>query len=341
MMPRNEYAELKHRVQQAGLLEKDPRVATRAILINFALFALCVAIFAWFRNGWIVALNAVFLSFISGQWGFVMHESGHRQMFHRSWLNVTVGMLHANLLLGISYGYWVRKHNQHHAHPNHEDHDPDIDIPVLAFSAEQALEKRGIARFIVKHQALFFLPLLCFQATSMHLYAIYILMKEPPRYRWLELGLIAIHWMVYIGVPLFFLGPWLTLLIVLVRQALSGLYMASVFAPNHKGMLIVDDGMELDFLRMQVLTARNIVSHPVTDMWYGGLNYQIEHHLFPTVPRNKQRQLQGIIKTFCAERNIAYYETSMINSYREILQYLHEVGAPLREPDAPLLSRQG
>jgi len=340
-MSRNEYAELKQRVQQAGLLEKQPLAATAAILFNFALLALCIAIFAWFRNPWIVALNAVFLSFISGQLGFVMHESGHRQMFRHSWLNVVVGMLHANLLLGISYGYWVRKHNQHHAHPNHEDHDPDIDIPILAFSPEQALEKRGLARFIVKYQAFLFLPLLFFQATSMHMYAIYILIKEPPRYRWLELGLIALHWALYIGLPLYFLGPWLTLIIVLVRQALSGLYMASVFAPNHKGMLVVNDDMELDFLRMQVLTARNITSHPITDMWYGGLNYQIEHHLFPTVPRIKQRQLQGIIKTFCAERNIAYYETSMLNSYREILQSLHEVSAPLRTPKAPLLPHQG
>ncbi len=340
-MPRNEYAELKLRVQQAGLLEKQPVAATLAILLNFALLALCIAIFAWSRNPWIVALNAVFLSFISGQWGFVMHESGHRQMFRRSWLNVAVGMLHANLLLGISYGYWVRKHNQHHAHPNHEDHDPDIDIPILAFSPEQALEKRGVARWIVKYQAFLFLPLLFFQATSMHVYALYILIKDPPRQRWLELGLIAAHWLLYIGAPLYFLGPWLTLIIVVVRQALSGLYMASVFAPNHKGMLIVDDAMEIDFLRMQVLTARNITSHPVTDMWYGGLNYQIEHHLFPTVPRTKQRQLQGIIKAFCAERNIPYYETSMLNSYREILQYLHQISAPLRTPKAPLLPREG
>lgn len=340
-MPRNEYAALKQRVQQAGLLEKQPLAATMAILLNFVLFALCVAIFAWFRNPWIVVLNTVFLSFISGQWGFVMHEAGHRQMFRHSWINVVVGMLHANLLLGISYGYWVRKHNQHHAHPNHADHDPDIDIPILAFSPEQAAEKRGLARWIVKYQAFLFLPLLFFQATSMHVYAVYILFKDPPRYRWIELGLIAMHWLVYIGVPLYFLGPWLTLLIVVVRQALSGLYMASVFAPNHKGMLIVDDTMEIDFLRMQVLTSRNITSHPITDMWYGGLNYQIEHHLFPTVPRNKQHQLQAVIKAFCAEHDIPYYETSMINSYREILQYLHEISVPLRAPKTPLVPRQG
>ncbi len=330
MATSNDYAVLKGRVQQAGLLEKAPGSALMRILINFGCLALCITIFAFFRNPWIVLLNAVFLSFISGQIAFVMHDAGHRQMFRKSWQNVFVGMTHSNLLLGVSYGYWIRKHNQHHANPNHVDMDPDIDIPIIAFSPEQALEKRGFARLIVKYQAFLFMPLLCLQATSMHLYALYILIKDPPRNRWLELGLIAAHWGLFLGLPLFFLGPWATLIIFLVRQALSGLYMASVFAPNHKGMLMLDEDSNLDFLRTQVLTARNIKPHPVTDFWYGGLNYQIEHHLFPTTPRGNLRELQEIIKTFCHERNISYYETSAVNSYREILQYLHLVSAPLR-----------
>ncbi len=334
-MPRNDYAELKQRVLIAGLLEKQPRAALIAILINFALLALCFAIFAWFRNPWIVVLNAVFLSFISGQFGFILHEAGHRQMFQHAWQNLVVGLLHANLLLGVSYGYWVRKHNQHHAHPNHVDLDPDVDIPVVAFSPEQALEKRGLARLIVKYQAFLFLPLLLLQGTSMQLQALSTLIKNPPRHRWLELSLIAGHWLLYLGLPLYFLGPLATVLIVVVRQGLTGFYLASVFAPNHKGMPLVDEHTELDFLRMQVLTSRNIKAAPFTDLWYGGLNYQIEHHLFPTVPRNNLRQLQAIIKAFCAEHDIDYYETSILTSYREILHYLHEVSAPLRAPTAP------
>ncbi|MDP8950858.1 MAG: fatty acid desaturase, partial [Actinomycetota bacterium] len=86
-----------------------------------------------------------------------------------------------------------------------------------------------------------------------------------------------------------------------------------------------------DFLRRQVLTSRNVTAHPLTDFWYGGLNYQIEHHLFPSMPRNKLREAQSIVKAFCREHAIAYHETSVLRSYREILQHLHEVGAPLRE----------
>jgi len=329
-MPTNAYAELKRRIIQAGLLERHPRGAATFIGINFVLLALCCAVLALIRHPLGVVAGAVLLSFVSGQWGFVMHEAGHRQMFRQPWQNVVTGMLHGNLLLGVSYGYWVRKHNQHHAQPNHADLDPDIDIPVLAFSPEQVAEKRGVARLIVSRQAFWFLPLMLVQASFMQLYAVYILLSDPPRHRWAELGLIAAHWAVYLGLPLAFLGVWPTVLLVLIRQGLSGLYLASVFAPNHKGMLVVDEHSGLDFLHQQVLTARNIRAHPLTDFWYGGLNYQIEHHLFPTVPRGKLRQLQSMVKIFCAEQSISYYETSMLGSYREILQYLHEISAPLR-----------
>jgi fatty acid desaturase len=80
----------------------------------------------------------------------------------------------------------------------------------------------------------------------------------------------------------------------------------------------------------QILTARNVKAHPVVDFWYGGLNYQIEHHLFPTMAENKLREAQKIVRAFCEEHHILYHETSVVRSYAEILQYLHLISAPLR-----------
>ncbi|MCH7800907.1 MAG: fatty acid desaturase, partial [Chloroflexi bacterium] len=88
---------------------------------------------------------------------------------------------------------------------------------------------------------------------------------------------------------------------------------------------------EMDFLRRQVLTARNVKGHPITDLWYGGLNYQIEHHLFPNMPRNNLKEAQKIIRVFCEEHSISYHETGVVQSVKEILQYLHQESAPLRE----------
>ena len=79
--------------------------------------------------------------------------------------------------------------------------------------------------------------------------------------------------------------PVQALVFIAVHQGLLGLYLGSVFAPNHKGMPILSKDDDSDFLRRQVLTARNVRGGRLTDLLLGGLNYQIEHHLFPSMPR--------------------------------------------------------
>ena len=85
---------------------------------------------------------------------------------------------------------------------------------------------------------------------------------------------------------------WWGVAFVLIHKLSAGLYLGSVFAPNHKGMLITEHNCQIDFLRRQVLTARNVRAGFITDEWYGGLNYQIEHHLFPAMPRGNLPEAQ-------------------------------------------------
>lgn len=326
------YATLKKMIVERGLLEKQPGFLTYKIIVTFAMLLVSVAILFLTDNIWVQLVNAAYLAFVFGQVGFIAHDTGHRQGFHTTKQNDFFGLIHGNLLVGMSYGWWMDKHNQHHAHPNREDTDPDIAIPVIAFSEKAALEKRGIPRFIVKYQKFFFLPLLLFEAYSLHVGSIIFFMKKKNwKYRNIEILLFLLHIVGFFTLVLSAIGLWKGIVFLLVQQALFGLYMASVFAPNHKGMLIVGKDEPMDFLRLQVLTARNVKAHPITDFWYGGLNYQVEHHLFPSMARNQLREAQGIIRKFCEERQIAYYETSIINSYVEILDYLHIVSAPLRQ----------
>jgi len=326
------YAALKRLIMEKGLLDKQPGFLIYKILLTAAMWAVSIAILFLTDNLWVQLLNAVYLAFVFGQFGFIAHDTGHRQGFHTTKQNDFFGLLHANLLIGMSYGWWMDKHNKHHAHPNQEDMDPDIAIPVVAFSEKAALEKRGIPRFIVKYQSFFFFPLLLFEAYSLHVgSAIFLIQKKAWKYRWVEILLLVLHFVSYLALIFLALGAWKGLVFILVNQALFGLYMASVFAPNHKGMLIVRKDEVIDFLRLQVLTARNVRAHPITDFWYGGLNYQVEHHLFPSMARNQLREAQVIIHQFCRDLDISYYETSMFHSYVEILEYLHLVSAPLRQ----------
>jgi fatty acid desaturase len=329
-----DYAVLKRRIQEAGLLEKRPAyyalsITTNAVLMTFCLVVLFTAGFVWLQ-----ALAAVGLAFVSGQLGFQLHDSGHRQMFASPGKNALVGLVTADLLLGMSYGWWVQKHNRHHGNPNDVDLDPDIKVGAIAYTDEQAQARRGAGRLAAMYQAYLFFPLTTLLAWSMHVTGLTYLIKEPSRYRRLEFGLLAVHAVAYLGALLYFLGPWSALMVVLIHKGIGGAYMASVFAPNHKGMPQTDSESRLDFVRTQVLTARNVVGHPITDFWYGSLNYQIEHHLFPGMPRLNMRRAQPIIRQFCLERGIEYYETSFIESYRELLGFLNEIGAPLRAEHA-------
>jgi fatty acid desaturase len=113
---------------------------------------------------------------------------------------------------------------------------------------------------------------------------------------------------------------------IAVQQGLLGLYLGLSFAPNHKGMPILDAADNSDFLRRQVLTSRNIRGGPLVDAALGALNYQIEHHLFPSMPRPSLRHAQPIIAQFCRQHGLPYVQTSLIGSYAQTLRHLHAVG---------------
>jgi fatty acid desaturase len=328
----NQYAELKRLIKQRGLLNQQPAYFMGKILLTLGLLAVSLALVLIVDNLWLQLLNAAYLAFVFVQISLIAHDIGHRQLsFRASWKNECITLILGNLSLGISRQWWIDKHNEHHGHPNQLDVDPDVDIPLLAFEEEQALDKRGLARFVVKYQAALIFPLSLLQALSMHRSSIQFLVQEKAKSTLAEALIMGAHFILYFGLLFSVLEPLQALLFIAVHRGLFGMFMVSIFAPNHKAMPVLQRDSQLDFLRRQVLTSRNVIAHPITDFWYGGLNYQIEHHLFPRLPRNKLREAQHIVKDFCRDHSIAYHETSVLQSYREILQHLHEVGAPLRE----------
>jgi fatty acid desaturase len=326
----NEYAELKWLIRRQGLLDKQPAYYTYKILLTSGMLALSLALVLLTDTLWLQLLNAAYLAFIFTQIAFIGHDLGHRQIFHSDRKSALLGLVVGNLILGLSRGWWVDKHNRHHANPNHDELDPDIDFPILAFSEEQARSKRAFARFVVKYQAYLFFPLLMLEAFNMRIHSINFLIQKKGKYLLAEALLLTVHFALYFGLLFYLLGLWSAVLFVIIHQALFGVYLGSVFAPNHKGMPVLDKDTKMDFLRRQVLTSRNLKAHPLTDFLFGPLGCQIEHHLFPTMPRNNQRKAEKIVKAFCREKSIAYHETSVLRSYREILQHLHQVTVPLR-----------
>ena len=328
----NPYADLKRIIKENGLMDRQPTYFGCKIALTLCLLAVGLAMLPILGDSWLQLANAVYLAVVFVQISFLAHDFGHRQFsFRTSWKNTWSTLILGNLLLGMSRQWWIDKHNEHHAHPNQMDVDPDVDIPLLAFEEEQAFEKRGIARFVVKYQAVLIFPLSILQSLSMLRSSVRFLVSEKAQRPLTETFLILVHFAVYFGLLFFILEPLQAVLFIVIHRGLFGLFLVSVFAPNHKAMPLLEQDSEVGFLRRQVLTSRNVLAHPITDFWYGGLNYQIEHHLFPRLPRNKLKEAQPIIKDFCRQYDISYHETSVLQSYREILQHLHEVGGPLRK----------
>jgi fatty acid desaturase len=183
---------------------------------------------------------------------------------------------------------------------------------------------------MAKHQAYLFFPLLLAEGLNLHWAGIQHVWRGDGEPRRLEAVLLTVHFAGYLTAVFTVLSPLTGIVFILVHQGLWGVYMGCSFAPNHKGMPTLTDGHQLDFLRKQVLTSRNVRGRWHVDFALGGLNYQIEHHLFPSMPRPNLRHAQAIVEDFCARHDIDYAQCGLLRSYRHVLRHLHEVGAPLR-----------
>jgi fatty acid desaturase len=330
----SEYTQLSRQIKQAGLLDRRHGWYAAKIGLNLALLAAGWVAFALLGDSWWQLAVAAWLAVVFTQLAFVGHDAGHRQLFRSRRANDLVGLAHANLGVGVSFDWWVAKHNRHHTNPNHEDLDPDISITALAFTPEQASSKHGLVRLIARYQGWLFFPLLVLEAAHLHLASVKAIIGGRGRANVLEGLLLGVHVGVYLGALWLVLQPLQALSFVLVHQGLFGLYLGCAFAPNHKGMPTLTEADQLDFLRRQVLTSRNVTGSRLVDWLLGGLNYQIEHHLFPNMPRPNLRTAQPLIQAFCHQHQLAYAETSLFGSYAQAVRHLHTVGAPLRQPVA-------
>ncbi|MEU9016961.1 acyl-CoA desaturase [Actinomadura sp. NPDC048394] len=334
----SDYAVLSRQVKRAGLLARRPGYYWVKAATNLLFLAAGWVAFVLVGPSWWQLAVAAFLAAAFTQTAFLGHDAGHQQISGSRRVNVLLGRLHGNLLVGLGYGWWVAKHNRHHSHPNQVGRDPDIATGAIAFTRDNAQTRGAPRAWLARRQAWLFFPMLLLEGFHLHLSSVRALVGHgatsradtPGTTRLVEGGLLLVHAAGYLSVLFWVLAPAQAVGFLLLQQGLFGLYLGCSFAPNHKGMPIFGKGDRSDFLRRQVLTARNIRGGRITDFVLGGLNYQIEHHLFPSMPRPNLRRAQALVRAFCAHHDIAYCETSLARSYAQVLRHLHAVGGPLR-----------
>lgn len=328
------YPTLRRDVAAAGLLKRSGWNYVDLFVITAALGAAAIAIVGWAPGAWRFAAIP-FLSLCWMQLGFLGHEAGHNAVFEQTGRNRLLGYLCFPILLGMSFRPWVIRHNLHHAETNVEETDPDLENKLVAFTDAAAREKRGLARFIVRWQAYIFPVLAMFATIGFRIDAwryvateeglIYVTKKYQRERRW-ELVMLTVNAVLWLVLPALILGPWHWLSVLIPAQLIFGVHMASVFAPNHKGMEMYDAERMPSFLEAQVLTSRNVRPNPFIDFMYGGLNYQIEHHLFPTMARRHLGKARQMTIEHCRKAGVPYTEESFVEAWRAIFAELDRIG---------------
>jgi fatty acid desaturase len=340
----SEFSELAHTIRSSGLLRRRYGYYWIKIIgLPLALFA-CLAAFVWIGDTWWQLFMAAAVAVVLTQIAFLGHDAAHRQIFVSGKWNDWISLILGDLIVGMSYGWWQHKHTRHHANPNKLGSDPDIELPVIAVTAESR-EGRQSSRALVwlqAHQGLFFFPILLLEGVSLHASGVRrVTVGEHLDRRWIEIGFLGIRLIGFVVLVFLVLSPGIALVFLAVQLGVFGLYMGVSFAPNHKGMPVVPREVSLDFLRRQVMMSRNIRGSWMLDVAMGGLNYQIEHHLFPSMPRPHLRKAAPIIAAYCREHDVPYTQVGLLTSYAIVVGYINRVGLGERDVFAcPLVEQR-
>jgi fatty acid desaturase len=323
------YAELRRTVIAAGLLKRRYGYYLALTSFCFALLMVSIALpFFLSASFGRSAIASILIGFAMVQVGLIGHDAGHLEIFHGTKKNWLLGQLCWSILTGVSFWYWHDRHNRHHGHTNDMDKDPDIQGGgpfAVAFTEEEAAARHGWRRVLVKYQVVFVLLGLMLYTFAFRAEGwLFAIRKLQSTRRLLEITLLTLNivlWLTFIIA----LG-WRGFGIFLASNVVGSVYFVATISPNHNGMPIWAKGVKLSFLERQVLSSRDLTSHPVWDFLYGGLNYQIEHHLFPTIPRVNLKRAQAIIQPYCEAHGLSYQVADPLTVYWQVFLELRRVG---------------
>jgi fatty acid desaturase len=328
------FTALTRAIHDLGLMRRRYGYYWAKMIGAVAAIVAWVTAFVLIGDSWWQLLSGGVLAIMMTQIAFLGHDAAHRQIFKSGRWNDWISLLIANLLVGISYGWWQRKHNRHHANPNKDGADPDIALAALALTPERATRQRSrLMRWVVAHQGWYFFPLLLLEGLSLHWEGIRrVSGRDKVERRWIEIGFLTFRLGGFLALVFAVLPPEKAIAFLAVQLAGFGFYMGFSFAPNHIGMPLVSARLKLDFLRRQVLMSRNISGGPLMSIFMGGLNYQVEHHLFPSMARPHLRRAQPLVAAYCAAQGVPYTQTSLWRAYRSVIGYLNTVGLRGKDP---------
>lgn len=342
------YRELRAKILAAGLFNASPAFYVYKVLSNFLLVAASIGCAVMTDNFAINMVGAAILALFWQQCGWLAHDFLHHQVFKNRKYGDLMGIIVGNICQGFSVQWWKSKHNAHHAVPNlhasspeASDGDPDIDtMPILAWTLRMAESAKAseTGRFMIRWQAFFYFPALLFARMAWaHQSWVFVwggfgqhsvkgadMDKKKMAYPGLEKLGLALHY-AWLFAVMSYMPLLNAIAYFIVAQTGCGLLLALVFGLGHNGMAVYPADQRPDFWKLQVTTTRNVTSTPLVDWFCGGLQYQVDHHLFPMLPRHNLKKVHVLVESFCKEYELSYHETDMITGTMEVLNHLNRV----------------
>lgn len=341
------HRELRRRAREAGVFEGRPWFYPVKVLICTIAFAGSFAGLLAVRPGALWALCIVVSAMSMLHFGMLGHECGHYAISRRRWVNELWGYVGMSVVCGLSFSYWRAAHNVHHRSVQVEGVDPDIAYSTVSMYEAAALSARGLPRLFLPLQPYYFWPATLFFWVPMRFEGIVNLFRKPEESR-LDRLLLLVHYSLWLLLPSLVLGPGLAVIDYVVASCLLGATTASLFAVNHIGLPTVKPGeRRTTAMRYQIETTRNVDNHPFFDNFFSGLNFHIEHHLFPNVGHDRLRLCHTVTRRFCEEHGIPYSHQPFLAAAGDVTRRLAEISrapraaratasalAPTRDPGA-------
>lgn len=283
---------------------------------------------SWFGNSWMeYAVAWIALALLLAQFAFVGHDAGHGSTTRKPAINRAIGQFSMTLVAGLAFDEWIARHRAHHRFCQDESRDPDMAVAFVAsLTVESKLRKGFLGRLLTRCQFvhIWFLTLL-FGHSQRHLSQIAGLCN-PRRHR-IDAAMLILHFTLWFGVPCLLLNVPIhaALLAYAIPATLLGPYLAAIFWVNHIGMPLIRNVESFSFFEHQIVTSRTITNPPAWDWLFGGLNYQIEHHLFPRVASSRLPAVQAIVRRHFALHQIAYNGVPWHEAVRMIAAHFRQV----------------
>ena len=314
---KNPYQELTEIVRARGWFEKAPGRMLFELGVHLTLHFGGLALLIFSDNLWVRI--AALLPIAYGGLGIATntHTSSHNATSRSLRLNRALTYFGYTFLYGASAHFWWNKHCVvHHPAPNMIGVDDDADLmPFFALNQEEVKNSRGFRRFFYRIQWLFVPPAIAVNTFFTQLQGWQFLVPilfDPKRRKaahWLDLGVLFLHYAAWIVIPMFFFAPLDVLAVYVIRMVLMGYAMFVAFAPAHfpaEAAFIDQKLMDQDYLFRQTATTINFRTGFLGRLVCSGVDFQIEHHLFPGVPHHRHPEIARVVEDFCRDRGYPY-----------------------------------